>query len=229
MKSGIYIIKNKINDKVYIGSSVNIPIRKYSHFYQLRNNRHHNNHLQRFYNIHGKENFVFEILKECREEDLLSWEQHYLDLYKDKFNQCEFAGHTLNRIFSEETKRKISNALKGKLKGIPKNEETKLKMRHPKSVEHAYKIKLAQEYTRKIVYQYNFKLELITIFNSVIEASRQTGLKRSEISACCNRRKQKTAKGFLFTFKKLDNADELFYNRVIERTKHYRNQYSGRD
>ena len=170
MKSGIYIIKNKINDKVYIGSSVNIPIRKYSHFYQLRNNRHHNNHLQRFYNIHGKENFVFEILKECREEDLLSWEQHYLDLYKDKFNQCEFAGHTLNRIFSEETKRKISNALKGKLKGIPKNEETKLKMRHPKSVEHAYKIKLAQEYTRKIVYQYNFKLELITIFNSVIEA-----------------------------------------------------------
>ena len=66
-----------------------------------------------YHNIHGKENFVFEILKECREEDLLSWEQHYLDLYKDKFNQCEFAGHTLNRIFSEETKRKIGEAFRG--------------------------------------------------------------------------------------------------------------------
>jgi excinuclease UvrABC nuclease subunit len=46
MKSGIYCIKNIINDKMYIGSAVNLKTRRYEHFHFLTKNKHHNRHLQ---------------------------------------------------------------------------------------------------------------------------------------------------------------------------------------
>ena len=42
MKSGIYIIKNTINNKVYIGQSNNIQLRLNAHKRMLRNNIHGN-------------------------------------------------------------------------------------------------------------------------------------------------------------------------------------------
>ena len=40
MEKEIYIIKNKINNKVYIGQSVNTAIRFKHHFYDGINNNH---------------------------------------------------------------------------------------------------------------------------------------------------------------------------------------------
>ena len=39
MNSGIYKILNKTNNKVYIGSSVNLKSREYKHFWMLNNKR----------------------------------------------------------------------------------------------------------------------------------------------------------------------------------------------
>lgn len=49
-RSGIYCIKNKINDKLYIGSSSNIHKRFICHKYALRKDKHHNKPLQHSFN-----------------------------------------------------------------------------------------------------------------------------------------------------------------------------------
>lgn len=127
--SGIYEIKNVLNNHRYIGSSINIYKRFNEHINALRNNRHHSNYLQRAWNKYGEKHFIFNILEECEsiKETLLLIEQKYLDL-KPEYNICCFAScSTLGFKHSEETKRKISILHKGK-KGKPHTEETKLLM-----------------------------------------------------------------------------------------------------
>lgn len=77
MKSGIYKIVNKLNNKYYLGSSKNFHVRKLKHFNELRKGKHHNIYLQRAFNKYGEENFEFIILEECentfeREQELLN-------------------------------------------------------------------------------------------------------------------------------------------------------------
>ena len=67
MDSGIYLIKNILDDKVYIGSSINLKSREYKHFWMLRKGIHDNNYLQSSYNKFGEENFKFEILENCEQ------------------------------------------------------------------------------------------------------------------------------------------------------------------
>lgn len=151
MASGIYKIRNKITDWKYIGSAVNIEVRWRVHREALRNNRHHNKHLQRAWNKYGEEAFVFSVLEECEKENLLDREQSYfpaertyaalkLNLF---YNQYPTAGSPLgvtaseetriklrNRVASAETRKKISEAGKGNthLKGHKHSDETKKKM-----------------------------------------------------------------------------------------------------
>ena len=63
MKSGIYMIKNNVDGKVYIGSSKNINKRKNRHFSELRHNKHNSIHLQKAFNKFGEESFSFNILR----------------------------------------------------------------------------------------------------------------------------------------------------------------------
>ena len=80
LNSGIYQIRNLINDKVYVGRAKNFEQRSYNHFRNLRNGGHVNTYLQNAFNKYGEENFVFEVL-ECitAEDEILFREQLYLD------------------------------------------------------------------------------------------------------------------------------------------------------
>ncbi len=60
---GIYIIRNKINNKKYVGSSVDIYKRWNEHINYLNNNMHLTKKLQKDWNIYGKDNFDFGILE----------------------------------------------------------------------------------------------------------------------------------------------------------------------
>jgi len=85
---GVYLIKNIIDDKVYVGSSKKLIERLSLHKHQLRNNKHHSIHLQRAWNIYGEKSFIFGVLEVVDEENLLIFEQHYIDYFKsfnDKF------------------------------------------------------------------------------------------------------------------------------------------------
>lgn len=77
---GIYKITNKINGKSYYGSAKDIKRRWTRHKSQLNHNRHENRILQRAWNKYGNINFSFEIVELCEMENLLEYEQKYLDL-----------------------------------------------------------------------------------------------------------------------------------------------------
>ena len=79
---GIYMIKNKVNNKVYIGKSVDINVRLRNHKSYLNNNIHINKHLQHAWNKYGKENFDFLIVEECAHSDLNDKEVYYIQMYK---------------------------------------------------------------------------------------------------------------------------------------------------
>lgn len=94
---GIYGIINIKNNKIYIGSSKNIYSRWQQHKNTLKRNKHHSQHLQLSWNKYGEENFIFEIIEKCSEENLLIKEQYYIDLYSSYdgdygYNISEFAG-----------------------------------------------------------------------------------------------------------------------------------------
>ena len=80
---GIYRIKNLKNKKCYYGSSKNIEKRWRTHLNNLKNGKHHNDHLQRSWDKYGEDNFVFELVEECDETLLLELEQKYLDLHPE--------------------------------------------------------------------------------------------------------------------------------------------------
>lgn len=61
-QKGIYQILNLINNKCYIGQSVDIKNRIYTHIGSLRSNSHFNKHLQNAFNKYGEENFKINIL-----------------------------------------------------------------------------------------------------------------------------------------------------------------------
>ena len=150
MISGIYKIKNIKNNKVYIGSSIDIINRWYDHKTRLNKKRHHSIKLQRAFNKYGKECFIYDIIEECESDYLIIKEQYYIDLfdsYKNGYNSVPNAKNNLGMIHSDETKEKIRDASKGnknmlnkkhtdetknliseKLKGTILSENTKLKM-----------------------------------------------------------------------------------------------------
>jgi len=79
-KSGVYIIQNIINHKVYIGASNNTYKRLCDHKMWLRKNNHDNIHLQASFNKYGEKNFTFEILEDCNREYIFSQENYWCNL-----------------------------------------------------------------------------------------------------------------------------------------------------
>lgn len=126
---GIYVIRNKVNDKVYIGQSWNIKSRLADHKRDLRKNKAGNIHLQRAYNKYGLDNFEFKVIADLSYikelEPLVA--QKILD-DAEKYWIEYFGGNENNNTYnireggwggkySEEHKIKMSEARKGLYKG----------------------------------------------------------------------------------------------------------------
>lgn len=86
MNTGIYAIKNKINEKILIGSSINTKNRLNYHFRELRLNRHYNKLLQEDYNTFGGNNFEKLIIETCDKEKLEKMELYYINKF-NSYNQ----------------------------------------------------------------------------------------------------------------------------------------------
>lgn len=86
---GIYMIKCKGNNQIYIGSSTNMQDRWRQHISHLRAGNHHSTYLQRSYNKYGEDSFEFSVLLQMFEpnEELLRLnEWYYIEQYKPQFN-----------------------------------------------------------------------------------------------------------------------------------------------
>lgn len=86
MLTGIYKIENLINDKVYIGQSVDIKKRWSTHISLLTQNNHCNIYLQNAWNKYGSENFIFDIIEECEQCELNDREIYWINKYNSFMN-----------------------------------------------------------------------------------------------------------------------------------------------
>lgn len=85
---GIYKIKNNINGKCYIGQSINIERRwndEKKRAFQSTS-RCYNYPLSRAFRKYGIENFTFEVLEECKREELNEKEKFWIAKYNSYFN-----------------------------------------------------------------------------------------------------------------------------------------------
>ena len=115
MTCGIYMIQNKVNNKMYIGQAVDIEKRWKHHMWGLGGGYHDNKHLQNSWKRDGEENFEFTILLECEESDLNMYEEYFifeLMTYDPIVGYNKNYGGDSGRP-TEETKRKISENQKG--------------------------------------------------------------------------------------------------------------------
>lgn len=132
MKGGVYRITNLKNGKSYVGSSVDVNYRMSRHRHELRKGIHINKHLQAAWNKYGGSCFEFCVLLNCLPKELLIYEQQQMSKYQAVeygYNICEIAGNCLGVRRSEEMKEKMKGNTRGKeRKGFIHSEETKRKM-----------------------------------------------------------------------------------------------------
>ena len=157
---GIYRIKNVINEKSYIGSSINIKSRIQRHKSELKNNKHSNLKLQRAYIKYGVSSFSYiieEVFEEITREDLFKKETELIileDLKNLGYNQMiDSASH-----FSEINKSKTT---------INRNKK---------------------KFSKKIVAIKIEDGKLYKRFESISEAARELKLESTNISGACKGR-----------------------------------------
>jgi group I intron endonuclease len=142
---GIYKITSPTK-RVYIGQSINIEKRWKAY---KANDFKHQPKLRHSFKKHGYGKHNFQILCECNVEELNEMERYYQDLYsctnRSGLNCRLTISSDKKGVISEETRKNISNARKlfiknnpnyykwkpgrpSKNKGIPRSEETKIKI-----------------------------------------------------------------------------------------------------
>lgn len=123
---GIYKIVCNINNKSYVGQSVNIKERWTGHKRALNKNTHKNKYLQRAWNKYGDGCFTFEIIENCKQEYLSEREIFWikeLDSFKSGYNAtkggevvnkrtivCLSTGEVFNSVSEIEEKYNIPNS-----------------------------------------------------------------------------------------------------------------------
>lgn len=109
MKAGIYEIVNTINQKRYIGSSVNLYRRWQKHAWELNRKEHRNKHMQAAWSHYGSGAFKFRTILICARKHLIDYEQRCLDGLKPEYNVAPTAGAApYGMVVSEATRAKIS-------------------------------------------------------------------------------------------------------------------------
>jgi hypothetical protein len=120
--SGIYVFRNKVNGKEYVGKSKRITKRNRNELTALRNDYFHNKHLQSSFNKYGVENFELKTIKNNICPGLLGVYEIFEIAKRDTNNPEIGYNKTLGgegvygHKQSQEHKDKISEALIGKKK-----------------------------------------------------------------------------------------------------------------
>jgi group I intron endonuclease len=117
----IYCITNTVNNKKYIGQSIQPRNgRWYDHKYKLKAGIHKNPHLQNAWNKYG-DVFLFEVLETATSLEILNErEKYYIDIYRTCDSEYGYnvkeGGDNGGKILREDTLKKMSESQLG-----PKN------------------------------------------------------------------------------------------------------------
>lgn len=228
MTTGIYGIHNIINDKWYVGQAQNIARRNTIEKCNLKNtgtlHRHRDNtHFSSAWKKYGENSFEWVILEECAINELDEREIFWIK-QKDSFNNgynLTSGGKSLrNRKHTEEEKKKIGDANRGKIRTLETRQKlSKAHKGHAQSPELIKKRSEAckgriggmkgkhhtEESKRKISLHHNSKtvsvrcLQNNKIYKSIAEASRELSIPCGNIIKIC-KGDRKHAKGYVFEY-----------------------------
>lgn len=115
--AGVFLIRNNINDKVFLAAGVDLQGLINRHRFQLTHNGHPNKELQADWNEFGSNNFAFEIVDELNPragvEINHKAEVTFLeDLWLEKLQPYGECGYNEKKLTREERLRRI--AMKGR-------------------------------------------------------------------------------------------------------------------
>ena len=215
MSCGVYLIRNKINNKVYIGLSVNIEERWQYHrsSYLKEDGKEKNKPLYLAFRKYGIDNFDFQILEECLISELSEKEQYYIKLYdccildgRDKgYNltrggdgQLTYDYHYIYELWkSGLNQKRISQILKI-------GETTVIRALNSFNIDsHTRRSRAVSESNkdrRKPVKQYDKNMNYIACYDSIAEAGRATNTDKGDIGKVCAG-KRKSAGGYVWKWK----------------------------
>jgi group I intron endonuclease len=134
---GVYLIRNTVNGKVYVGSTVDLRVRLVDHFWELAQGKHRNGHLQNAWNKYGKFAFEFEILEDIDVDDILALriaEEYWIRSYvacdrRYGYNQELRPSYgSSTKRFSEETIEKLKAAARRRMSNATDERRQQLAM-----------------------------------------------------------------------------------------------------
>ena len=183
---GIYKITNIINNKVYIGSAVDIKNRFKTHKRLLKSNKHFNNHLQSSYNKYGIKYFIFETIEVTFQDIMLDRETYWIKFFNSNnreygYNKRLYVGSNLGIKLSEETRRKLSDSHLG----------------HKRSEEANKKI-ISSQYKR--ICQFDMCGNFIKVFNSLQDAAKELGINYTTSITSCLKKRLPSALGYRWCY-----------------------------
>lgn len=149
LKTGVYLIRNRVNGKVYVGSAAqSLTERWTTHRKSLRRGTHYNEYLQRAWDRYGERAFEFVVLIRCQSGDCVRVEQAFIDRLdatneEKGYNQCKIAGGTLGFKWTEESKAKMSATRKRQCASQEYREMVGERFSKPKTLEHREKLRAA--------------------------------------------------------------------------------------
>ena|SRR5262245_37055480 len=114
---GVYQIRNIVNDKVLIGSTLDLPGILNRHKFQLKEGKHPNHALQAEWNEFGAESFAFEILDEITPKEGRDHREELTfleELWLDKILPYGERGYNKKKKGREEMLRLIAQNRSGK-------------------------------------------------------------------------------------------------------------------
>lgn len=214
---GIYKITSPTG-RVYIGQSVDIEFRWKG--YKRGCNVNSQVRLRNSFSKYNVLNHTFEVVEVCSIEELNCRERYWQDFYNvlnGGLNCILQECASYSRVFSQETKQKMSKSQKKKIltalhkENIKKNHNT-LKDNYVhwntgKKLSEKTIDKIKKSSNKLSVLQYNFEGYFINSFSSAADAENflHTGIKTGNIVKCCNN-KRKSYKGYIWKYGDVNNT-----------------------
>ena len=199
--SGVYSVVCKINNKRYVGSSVNVGARLCNHFNRDAK-KYQNKEFYKDVLKYGRSAFVWELLEKCERENLIERERFYFDKLKPEYNfmrpeYCSFC----------------SQMVRDKARETCRSKEFREKKSRQYSTDYYRNLfsSIQNERKRK-VNMYSKDGFFITSFNSMMDCQRYLNEhtdfvgknKVSKIKAVCEKERP-SAFGFYFEYVKTSN------------------------
>ena len=210
----IYKIRNKIDNKIYVGQTIqDVEARWKDHLKKGSNCR----YLKSAINKYGLDNFEFKLVCITFDNQLDDMEIKYIEQY----NSLVPNGYNLrlggnSGRHNAETKQKISESLKNRYKngliclnkhrlGKPLSEITKKKISESLKGQHRSQETINKwiiSRRKNKIIQFDMEGNRLNSFNSCKEAAEYIGTSKSSICNCCNG-KIKTAKGYILKYESI--------------------------